>query len=139
MDSYYTKLTILFEPPFWVGIYERNDYGVYTACKITFGAETKDNEVYLYFLQNWKSLRFSPPSLALPCLEKKRNPKRVQREIHRQVQSQEIGTKAQQALQMQREQGKTERKSRGRLQKHAEQERLFSLRQAKKKEKHKGH
>lgn len=37
-----STLTILFEPPFWVGLYERVDGGKYEVCKITFGAEPKD-------------------------------------------------------------------------------------------------
>jgi len=40
-----TSLTILFENPFWIGLYERIDNEKYEVCKITFGAEPKDYEV----------------------------------------------------------------------------------------------
>ena len=50
-----------------------------------------------------------------------------------------IGTKSQQALKLQQEQFKTERKKKTREQKQAEEERLFELKQQKKREKHKGH
>ena len=40
------SLTILFEDPFWIGLYERFDEDKYEVCKITFGAEPKDYEVY---------------------------------------------------------------------------------------------
>ena len=37
-----SSLTILFEAPFWIGLYERTDSGKYEVCKITFGSEPKD-------------------------------------------------------------------------------------------------
>ncbi len=36
-----SSLTILFENPFWIGLYERIDGDKYEVCKITFGAEPK--------------------------------------------------------------------------------------------------
>ena len=56
-----SSLTILFEAPFWIGLYERIDGDRYEVCKITFGAEPKDYEVYDFLLQNWRTLKFSPP------------------------------------------------------------------------------
>ena len=56
-----SSLTIMFEDPFWVGIYERYDDGQYEVCKISFGAEPKDYEVYGFLLKNWNNLKFSPP------------------------------------------------------------------------------
>ena len=50
-----------------------------------------------------------------------------------------IGTKAQQALAALREEQKTERKVRSKEEKLAEAERKFQQRQAKRREKHKGH
>ena len=67
------------------------------------------------------------------------NPKRRQRDAHKQVQNSGIGTKSQQALQMQREEMKTERKLISKEQKEAEKQRQFDLKQQKRKEKHKGH
>ena len=34
-----STLTISFEAPFWVGLYEREEEGLYQVCKIPFGAE----------------------------------------------------------------------------------------------------
>lgn len=39
MDSSYGKLTVYFEDPFWVGVFERIEHGKRSVCKITFGAE----------------------------------------------------------------------------------------------------
>lgn len=55
------SLTIMFEAPLWIGLYERYDHGQYEVCKITFGAEPKDYEVYEFILKNWNKLKFSPP------------------------------------------------------------------------------
>ena len=133
-----SSLTILFENPFWIGLYERVDGGKYEVCKITFGAEPKDYEVYEYLLSNWHKLKFSPPIRAEMLIERRINPKRMQREINSQLQDKGIGTKAQQALKLQYEQGKIERKAKSREQKEAEKDRQFALRQEKKKAKHRG-
>ena len=51
----------------------------------------------------------------------------------------EGGAKSQQALRLQREQNKVERRIKSKAQKQAEQQAAFLLRQQKKKEKHRGH
>ena len=71
--------------------------------------------------------------------ERRINPKRMQRQIQKSLQSTGIGTKAQQALQLQREQGKEARKKASREEREAEADRQFALRREKQREKHKGH
>lgn len=51
MDSNLTRLTVLFEAPFWVGIFERIEGNTLSVCKVTFGAEPKDYEVLAYVLK----------------------------------------------------------------------------------------
>lgn len=137
MDKVSVRMQVFFEDPFWVGLVERITEGRLTASKITFGAEPKDYEIFQYILDNYWKLRFSPPVKAV-TKERHVNPKRMQREARRQAEHQEIGTKAQQALSLQREQFKLERKVRTRKQKDAEKERMFELKAQKRKEKHKG-
>lgn len=55
------KLTVFFEEPFWVGLYQRWSGPKLEVAKITFGAEPKDGEVYQFLLEHWKRLSFSPP------------------------------------------------------------------------------
>lgn len=117
------SLTILFEDPFWIGLYERFDEDKYEVCKITFGSEPKDYEVYEFLLKNWGKLQFSPPIKTDLTEERKINPKRMQREINNHLQNRGIGTKAQQALKLQHEQNKLVRKTKSREQREAEQER----------------
>ncbi|MDD6237801.1 MAG: YjdF family protein [Clostridiales bacterium] len=139
METTASKLTVLFEDPFWIGVYERESGGLYEACKITFGAEPKDYEVYDFMLKHWNRLRFSPPIAAEMTTDKPINPKRQQRLIKKQMQNTGTGTKAQQALQLQRETGKLQQKSVARTRRDAEKEQRFALHQQKRKEKHRGH
>lgn len=130
-------LTVFFEEPFWVGVFEGVWEDKLSVCKITFGPEPKDYEIYDFILKNYYPLRFSP-AMETDVKETSRNPKRIQREVRKQVQNTGIGTKSQQALKLQQEQWKTERKQISREQKEAEKQRQFELKQQKKKEKHKG-
>lgn len=106
-------------------------------CKVTFGAEPKDCEIYDFVLKNYYQLKFSP-AVATDVKESGRNPKRVQREVRKQVQNTGIGTKSQQALKLQQEQLKTERKAVSREQRETEKQLQFELKQQKRKEKHRG-
>ena len=81
--------------------------------------------------------RFSP-SVDVVVKKDAVNPKRMQREAAKQIASAGIGTKSQQALQLQREENKLERKTISREQREAEKQRQFDLRQQKRKEKHRG-
>ena len=139
MEQGYAELTVLFEDPFWVGIYERREGRIYQVCKITFGAEPKGYEVYALLMEHWRHLSFSPFMEAAAAEERRINPKRMQRQIQKSLQSTGIGTKAQQALQLQREQDKAARSRRSREDREAEADRQFALRQEKRREKHKGH
>nr|WP_325238196.1 YjdF family protein [uncultured Oscillibacter sp.] len=139
METGYANLTIRFEDPFWVLLYERSGGGTYEICKLPFGAEPGDQEVYAFLLENWRSLRFSPPVAAKGPPERKVSPKRARREARRAVRPAGTGTKAQQALALQREEGKAARIRRSRAEREAEEARKFSLRQEKRREKRKGH
>ena len=131
------KLSVFFDEPFWFGVFERIEDGKLSVAKVTFGAEPKDYEVYDFVLKHYYNLQFSP-AVEVAVAEKHINPKRMQREIKKQMSNTGIGTKSQQALKLQHEQYKTERKKKNREQKQAEEQRLFELRQQKKKEKHRG-
>ena len=131
------KLTVFFEEPFWVGIFERIENGKLSAAKVTFGAEPKDYEAYEFILKHYYDLQFSP-AVATAVKESTHNPKRIQRDIRKSLDRTGIGTKSQQALKLQQEQNKQERKVKGCKQKLAKAERLFELKQQKRKEKHRG-
>ena len=131
------KLTVFFEEPFWVGVFERIESGKLSAAKVTFGAEPKDHEVFEFVLKHYHNLRFSPAVSAV-VKESKQNPKRIQRDIKKSLVKPGIGTKSQQALKLQQEQNKLNRKVKSREEKQAEADRQFELKRQKKKEKHRG-
>ncbi len=137
MDKVNGKLTVYFEEPFWVGVFERIEDGKLFVAKVTFGAEPKDYEVQEYIQKYYFSLKFSP-AVETVVKDIKRNPKRLQREAKKMLKT-GIGTKSQQALKLQQEQNKQERKERSRRKKEAQEQRMFELKQQKKREKHKGH
>ena len=139
MESVVCRLTVFFEDPFWVGVYERADRGGLEACRVVFGEEPKDYEVYDFFTSHWSSLEFSPPVAGDLRDGRKVNPKRMQREIQKAVSGGGVGTKAQQALKLQYEQSKAGHKAEARKRTEEEKDRHFQLRQQKKLEKHRGH
>ena len=57
-----SSFTVMFEAPFWIGVYERFDEGYYEVCKITFGSEPKDYEVYDFLLKIGIALNSVPLS-----------------------------------------------------------------------------
>lgn len=138
MGNVSSRLTVYFEDPFWVGVFERTCNGKLFVAKVTFGAEPKDYEVQEFILKHYYALRFSP-AVATVVKVSKKNPKRIQRDVKKQLQNTGIGTKSQQALKLQQEQNKQKRKAKSREQKLAKAERMFELKRQKKIAKHRGH
>lgn len=139
METGYARLTVYFEDPFWVGLFERGGGGTWEACKVTFGPEPKDYEVYAFLLENHSRLRFSPAMKGQAPAAEAASPKRRQRQIRRQLERPGCSTRAQQALAAQREQGREAKRRRTREEREAEQSRQSALRREKRREKRKGH
>lgn len=135
------KLTVFFNEPFWIGVFEVYEYEHYKVCKVTFGAEPKDEEVYEFILKKFYSINFSNAvkSDSKEIIEKNKNPKRLQRKIRKETTTKGIGTKAQIALKEQYEERKIEHKRMVKDQSEEVKERKFQIKQRKKLEKHKGH
>ena len=133
-----TSLTVFFEDPFWVGVFERVDDGKLSVCKVTFGAEPKDYDVWEFVLRHYDELFFSP-AVETEMRQIADNPKRRLRNVRKQTERSGIGTKSQRVLQMQREEMKKERRQNSREQRDAEAQRRFDMKQMKKKEKRRGH
>ncbi|KIN82335.1 YjdF family protein [Clostridium botulinum] len=133
------KLTVLFDEPFWIGIFEKQDQDKIQICRVVFGGEPKDYEVYDFILKNYYNLKFSDPIAIVKKPKKEINPKRMQRKIKKTVQENGIGTKAQQALKLHYENKKTERKIRSKEDREKLKKFKFEKRQQKKAKKKKGH
>lgn len=137
MERVTVKLTIFFEHPFWVGVFERVEENRWSVCRVVFGSQPKDYEVYEFVLQQYRHLRFSTDE-AVEVKSEKANPKRVQREARKQSQQIGISSKSQMALQQQREEMKLERRVESKQQRELEKKRKFQLKQEKRKQKHRG-
>ena len=132
------SLSVFFEDPFWVGVFERIEDGKLSVCKVTFGAEPKDYYVRDYVLHHYYELVFSP-AIETETRQTADNPKRRLRNARKYLENTGLGTKSQQALQRQREEMKTERRQNSREERKAEAQRRFEMKLAKKTEKRRGH
>ena len=74
------RLTVYFEPPFWVGLYQREDGDGFQVCRVVFGGEPRDQQVLDYFQSHWRELIFTPPAAGGPDPDRAVNPKRARRE-----------------------------------------------------------
>lgn len=137
MEKITGQLTVFFDNPFWVGVFERIKENKLSVCRVVFGAEPKDYEVYDFILKNYSNLKFSS-SIEVEVKKGNANPKRLQREARKQSKQVGIGTKSQLALQQQREEMKLERKTKIRQRRELEKQRKFELKQEKRKQKHRG-
>ena len=114
-------LTVYFEDPFWVGLFERWEGESYRVSKLTFGPEPRDAEVWERVLREFDRLPFS-------------------REARRQMEAiPRTGTKAQRALALQRQEGKLARREESRAEREAAEALRFRQRQEKRREKRRGH
>jgi len=129
------KLTVFFENPFWVGIFENFENDNLSVCKVTFGSEPKEYEIYDFILKKFYNLRFSN-EMKSNFREKAKNPKRRQREIKKELQSKKFLKKSEEILKLQYEEKKKERKVKTKQEKEFEKQRKFLLKQEK--QKHKG-
>lgn len=127
-----SSLTVFFEDPFWIGVFERTDEGKLTVCKVTFGAEPRDGDVWEFILQHYDKLLFST-AVETEIRQTADNPKRRLRNARKQTERSGVSTKSQEALQLQREERKTERRQLGREQRETDIQHRFEMKQQKKK------
>jgi len=135
------QLTVYFDEPFWVGVFESICEGKISTCRVVFGAEPKDYAIYEFILGNYDKLKFSKPMpIDQEVFKRNRiNPKRMQRQIKKQTNPIGIGTKAQQALKKEYESNKTERKRVNKEKKNLDKQLKYTKKQEKKKSKKRGH
>lgn len=79
------NLTIYFEEPLLVGVFERIEEGKLSVCEVAFGAEPKDCDVMEFILNHYYELKFSP-AINSESKYAADNPKRRQRNVKRQPQ-----------------------------------------------------
>jgi hypothetical protein len=132
------KLTVLFEDPFWIGVFERESPEGYAVARVVFGSEPADPELYNFILERYSSVSYSRPLPGGPPPAKKVSFKRRQRQADQALASSGTSTKAQEALRLELEQNKQERRVVSQAEQQADEARKFRLRQEKRKAKHRG-
>ncbi|HEX7555131.1 MAG TPA: YjdF family protein [Leptolinea sp.] len=133
------KLTVLFDPPYWVGIFEKIENDQIQAARFVFGAEPTEPQLLKFALKEYTSLQFSPP---VPIGQVKYHPvnfKRKMREIRAQMETQPRSTHAQEVLQQELENRAVIRKKNSKEDRIQLEDRKFKLRKDRKAEKHRGH
>ncbi|MGC4378651.1 YjdF family protein [Fictibacillus sp. Mic-4] len=135
------KLTVMHDGQFWVGIIEKINGSNLKVYRYVFGPEPSDPEVLSFV--NYQLLPLIEQSnqkgISVTTKEEtKRNPKRAQREAAKELKKKGVTSQAQEAMRIQIEQAKKERKTLSRLQKEALNERKREIKRQKAKAKHRG-
>ena len=132
------KIRVLFEEPFYIGIFEKVENNKVYVAKVTFGKEPKEKELNVYLNENYYKLKWQLSDETYKENEIK-NPKRKQREARKEMLKKTVGTKSQNAINKQYEESKVFNKKKAREDKEILDKLKYELKQKKKKEKHKGH
>ncbi|MCH4164385.1 MAG: YjdF family protein [Lentilactobacillus diolivorans] len=134
-------LTIVFDAPFYKGIFETRFGENYQVAQIVFGTSDPSLQQILQFTNHhWHNLNFFQTNYADPIIMKhKISPKRLQRLANRSIYRTGIGTKAQQALQNQREAKKETKNKKQKAFRDQHKRIIYKLKQRKRHEKHRGH
>lgn len=136
------KATIFFEKQFWIGAFERTDKEGYAVARHIFGAEPSDPEIYEFILKHYQELKFGEAK-EISVQIQRMNPKRVQREVRREMErikeTTTPSTLAQDYMREEIEKQKKEKKSMSSNERQAQKDRKFEIKQQKKKEKLRGH
>lgn len=136
------KATIFFDKRYWVGTFERTDKEGYAIARHIFGVEPTDPEVYEFVLTHYLELKFGKPKQF--TLEIKRmSPKRVQREVRREMErikaTTQPSTLAQDYMRKEIEERKLQNNQQTSAERQARKDEQFAIKQKKRKEKRKGH
>ncbi|MCH9613339.1 MAG: hypothetical protein SP1CHLAM54_03380 [Chlamydiia bacterium] len=136
------KATIYLEKAYFVGSFERTDKGGYTVARHIFGGEPSDQDVYDFVLEHYHTLNFGPKK-TFELTIKRVNPKRLQREVKKEMErvkkESKPSTLAQDYMREELERNKKAKKASKSALKQERAERHFEQKSAKRKEKRRGH
>lgn len=142
MKQHTIKVTILLENSLWIALFERTDNAGFAAARHIFGGEPTDPELYEFISTNYQLLKFTIPQ-SFKLIIKRKNPKRVLREVKREMERAKEGlaaaSHAQEALRLEIEKNKKMKKTINKEEKQAQADAKFQQKQTKKKQKHRGH
>jgi len=135
------SLTIYHDGQFWVGIIEVVEDGKLRVFRYVFGTEPKDTEIldFIYY----KLLNIINQSVHSGIdiegkSDKKINPKRLQRQVAKQINKVGVSTKAQEAMKQEYEEKKKSKKKRAKQYREELKDQKYLIKKQKAKAKHKG-
>ncbi|WP_129707538.1 YjdF family protein [Priestia megaterium] len=135
------SLTIYHDGQFWVGIIEVVEDGKLRAFRYVFGAEPKDTEIldFIYYrlLDIINQSVHSGLDVKIKS-NKKLNPKRLQRQVAKEINKIGISTKAQEAMKQEYEEKKKSRKKKAKQYHEELKEQKYLMKKLKAKARHKG-
>lgn len=137
------SITILFDSPFWIVLFERIENGKYTVAKEILGTSEPTNaEVLLFFEQlDYDRIRYSTPLDNGKAVKPKTNFKKMQKEIKKATKQSDFKhtySKAHVELKKLQEQYKAEKKTNSKIRRERDKKKKFEMKQQKKKQKLKG-
>lgn len=136
------QLTVFFEGSFWVGVFERETGDGLEVGRVVFGAEPTPAQIHAWVLGHYPHRVPFQASLSdqpVPDVNHDINPKRAQREARQAMAHAGPSTKAQDAMRVAREALKVQARHKSREERDAERQRRFEMKQAQRREKHRGH
>lgn len=138
MERFSVSLTVYFDAPFWVGVFENVEDEKLQVYRVVFHSEPKNEEILQLIDINYHQFHFSEKHQVV-MKERPVNPKRLQRDVKKQMQKHGISTKSQEVLKHHYEMLK--QNSKKEKQDHIQQKReeRFQQKQHQKKEKHRRH
>lgn len=137
-------ITILFDPPFWIALFERTENNEYSVARAIISTSEPEGVEIADFLNNldFDRLQYTKPIATEKATKEKISFKKQQKLTKKATTDSKvkyISTKAQTLLREQQEANKKERKILSKLEKEEIKQQKFDLKQKKKKEKHRGH
>ncbi|KRM95175.1 hypothetical protein FC19_GL002270 [Liquorilactobacillus aquaticus DSM 21051] len=134
------SLTIIYEPPFYKGIFEEETQDSYRVAEINLGTSVpKTRHIYSYLLTHYKNLVFYEQHQQTSLSFTRVNPKRLQRLARKTVKADFKGTKAQQTLQHRYQGFKSDKRKQRSVLKKNKKQRQYEQKKIKQQQKHKGH
>ncbi|MBE5099634.1 YjdF family protein [Priestia aryabhattai] len=135
------SLTIYHDGQFWVGIIEVVEDGKLRAFRYVFGAEPKGKEILDFIYYRLLDIINQSVHSGLDVKgksNKKINPKRLQRQVAKEINKLGISTKAQEAMKQEYEEKKKSKKKRAKQYREELKEQKYLMKKQKAKAKHKG-
>lgn len=94
MEDNSGSLTVYYEEPFWVGVFERVEDGKLYVANVVFGSEPSYKKIFEFIKDNYHKLQLGRV-LDLQIKTEIKNPKRRLKEAKKEICHRGVGTKAQ--------------------------------------------